>query len=409
MKNLLILLIFGLLTTPLLFSADEEIETTGWYVKFTVPYNDSTIYTLGQSTKSMTVQWAVNTNGSTLYRIQYYMDGYQYHYGQNTSWGHDFSTGSHTLLVKLVVYNILGQEIEVSRDQRILTVENGNWIQISASFDGARISIDNTEYVLPNSNIWYLKWVVPGTHTFYGPLNQTGYDGKIYEWSRWRDYFGNLRSYDQSYAYDIYTDGLGFDATYLAKPSTPLNFSINAQGWIRLSWNAIPEPVDYYEVWRRRIPGDFELISTTTGTSFTDPNYATGGNISLLYKIRAKGTNGVFSEYTETVGLSNAAPYKHGEDIVQLSETPTEFGLSQNYPNPFNPTTEIRYSVPEPSFVTLSVFNSVGQEVAQLVKEFKGAGNHSVTWNANGLPSGVYFYSFKAGKFSSLKKMVLTK
>lgn len=409
MKKLLVLVIFGLLATPLLFSADEEIETTGWYVKFTVPYSDSTVYTLGQSTKSLTVQWVVNTNGSTLYKIRYYMDGNQYHYGQGTSYNQSFSIGSHTLLVKLVVYNTAGQEIVVSQEQRILTVNYGHYIYYHTNFDGGYIHIDNVMHY--TNYIASYMYVIPGIHIFSASQNQTGHDGKSRVWDRWTDgfYMPTWSDYNREHSHNIVTDGLDFAANYLVQPSVPTNFALSTQGWIRLSWSAIPEPVDYYEVWRRRIPGGFELISTTTELSFTDPEYATGGNINLLYKIRAKGANGVFSDYTETVGLSNAAPYKHGEDIVQLSETPGEFGLNQNYPNPFNPATEISYAVPEPSFVTLSVFNSVGQEIAQLVKEFKGGGNYSVTWNASGLPSGVYFYSMKAGKFSSIKKMVLAK
>lgn len=407
MKNIWILSFVGLLMTSLLFSGDEEIQTSGWYVKFTVPYNDSTVYSLGQSTKSLTVQWAVNTNGSTLYKIRYYMDGYQYHFGQGTSWSHSFSIGSHTLLVRLFVYNILGQEILVDEDQIILTVNNGNYIYTGINFDGGRILIDNVEYVM-YSQYWYTKWVTPGIHAFYGSQNQTGYDGKGYQWDHWSDYFGSPRSSNQEYSHSISTDGLGFEANYLQQPSTPTNFSVNTQSGIQLNWTAIADPVQYYEVWRKINSGIFTLLSTTTGTSLVDPDYALGGHTNLNYKIRAKGTNGAFSEFTNIVNVSNGAPYDKDVDIVQM-DTPKEFGLHQNYPNPFNPSTEISYSVPEPSFVSLSVFNSVGQEIAQLVKEFKGVGNHSITWNASGLPSGVYFYSFKAGKYSSLKKMILAK
>ena len=98
---------------------------------------------------------------------------------------------------------------------------------------------------------------------------------------------------------------------------------------------------------------------------------------------------------------------KDGTDLSEI--IPTEYSVSQNYPNPFNPTTEIIYGIPEPSFVDLVVYNIVGQEVGQLVKEFKKAGYYSVTWTANNLPSGVYFYRITAGHFIDTKKMILTK
>jgi hypothetical protein len=88
---------------------------------------------------------------------------------------------------------------------------------------------------------------------------------------------------------------------------------------------------------------------------------------------------------------------------------PEAYTLSQNYPNPFNPTTVISYSVPEKSDVTLKVFNLLGQEVAQLVNEVKNVGTHEVSFNAKNLTSGVYFYTIKAGNFTSTRKMMLIK
>jgi len=92
---------------------------------------------------------------------------------------------------------------------------------------------------------------------------------------------------------------------------------------------------------------------------------------------------------------------------------PTTYQLYQNYPNPFNPTTEIKYQIKEPGFVSLKVFDILGKEVATLVDEHKNPGHYSVTFDASsvsgGLPSGVYIYKLQAGEFSSVKKMLLTK
>jgi hypothetical protein len=88
---------------------------------------------------------------------------------------------------------------------------------------------------------------------------------------------------------------------------------------------------------------------------------------------------------------------------------PMEYALSQNYPNPFNPMTVIEYALPLSEFVTLKVYNMLGQEVASLVNEVQDAGYRSVAFDANRLPSGVYTYKITAGTFSDVKKMLLLK
>ncbi len=89
--------------------------------------------------------------------------------------------------------------------------------------------------------------------------------------------------------------------------------------------------------------------------------------------------------------------------------TASSFVLNQNYPNPFNPTTQIDYSISRNSFVTLKVYNVLGQEVATLFSGVETPGNHSVTFDASRFASGVYFYRLKAGNFTSVKKMILMK
>ena len=89
--------------------------------------------------------------------------------------------------------------------------------------------------------------------------------------------------------------------------------------------------------------------------------------------------------------------------------TPTIFALAQNYPNPFNPTTTIRYTLPQRSHVKLSVFNTLGQQVATFVNEYQSEGYHDVAIDGALLSSGVYFYRIDAGEYTATKKMLLLK
>lgn len=90
-------------------------------------------------------------------------------------------------------------------------------------------------------------------------------------------------------------------------------------------------------------------------------------------------------------------------------QQPQDFLLYQNYPNPFNPSTTISFTIPETSFVTLNVYNMLGQEVAKLIHKEMAGGNYRVEFNAANLTSGIYFYSINAGGCSAVKKMLLMK
>jgi hypothetical protein len=86
---------------------------------------------------------------------------------------------------------------------------------------------------------------------------------------------------------------------------------------------------------------------------------------------------------------------------------PRMYSISQNYPNPFNPTTTIRYALPHRSRVSLIVYNTLGQQVATLVNGEVEAGYREVTFNANGLASGVYFYRLQAGDYTKTRKLCI--
>ncbi len=88
---------------------------------------------------------------------------------------------------------------------------------------------------------------------------------------------------------------------------------------------------------------------------------------------------------------------------------PLAASLEQNFPNPFNPSTTIGFSIPQSVFVTLRIYDVPGRLVATLAHEMFSAGSHSVVWEPNNLPGGVYFYRLDAGSFSQTRGLVLIK
>ncbi len=97
-------------------------------------------------------------------------------------------------------------------------------------------------------------------------------------------------------------------------------------------------------------------------------------------------------------------------ELNKISEaSPSEFTLEQNYPNPFNPTTSITYQLPQNGHVTLKIYNSLGQEVKELVNGYEEPGSYTVNFDAANLPSGIYFYKLQSGNITAVKKMLLLK
>ena len=92
-----------------------------------------------------------------------------------------------------------------------------------------------------------------------------------------------------------------------------------------------------------------------------------------------------------------------------------EYKLAQNYPNPFNPSTTIRYSLPVQSHVTVKIYNSIGENVSEMVNLTQSVGSYQLNWDAGNVASGIYFYSIEAIQtdgtdyFHSVKKMILLK
>lgn len=132
--------------------------------------------------------------------------------------------------------------------------------------------------------------------------------------------------------------------------------------------------------------------------------YFTNGSIADIaiknsYVFVADGFDGLYILRTDIIS---------GVEKIIFGK-PEHFELGQNYPNPFNPTTTINFQITGFSFVTLKVYDVLGNEIETLINEEKPSGTYEIIWYAGRLPSGVYFYQLKTGDFIETKKMVLMK
>jgi hypothetical protein len=118
-----------------------------------------------------------------------------------------------------------------------------------------------------------------------------------------------------------------------------------------------------------------------------------------------------------TVNAGYAGPLRWDSASVSISITdvgenhsnPISYKLYDNYPNPFNPSTTLKYSLSETSFTSIKIYDGIGNEVAVIVNEMKTAGTHQAIFSADGLSSGVYYYTIQSGSFNETKKMILMK
>ncbi|MBK9096801.1 MAG: T9SS type A sorting domain-containing protein [bacterium] len=194
---------------------------------------------------------------------------------------------------------------------------------------------------------------------------------------------------------------------YSTIPVELVSFSANVNGsGVELNWATATETNNQgFEIERSADGFNFSQIGyvpgfgTTTepkSYSYTDQSVTSG---TYYYRLKQIDFDGSFT-YSGVVEAEVALP--------------TEFSLEQNYPNPFNPATKIEFSLPVDAQVKISVYNLVGEKVAEVVNEDFTAGNHRIDYNASQLTSGVYLYKLEAvdvtgNNYTSVKKMTLLK
>jgi hypothetical protein len=181
--------------------------------------------------------------------------------------------------------------------------------------------------------------------------------------------------------------------------------------------------LEYFITWDDVIEEDVEihLLSDTGVELDTLGTHESDGGFNWeidpflnegLYKIRIQSVldPSLFSISAEPFLVADSV-----SSVEQLELIADDFVLEQNYPNPFNPSTTIRYAVPIQSQVKIKIYNSIGENIAELVNLTQSAGSYQVNWDAENVASGIYFYSIQAvptdgsDLFQSVKKMILLK
>ena len=196
---------------------------------------------------------------------------------------------------------------------------------------------------------------------------------------------------------------------------------LTLKGTVDLS--AAPKP--YVSFWLRRGDGgggycSFEVSSdggqtwkviqrpNFNGTAYTQELYSLADyrQKNVLIRIGVYSPYGTY--YLDDIEIADSTGYATGiRDFAGI--IPENFELSQNYPNPFNPSTTIRYALPVESKVSLTIYNLLGQRIAQLADGIQSAGYHETVFNASNLASGVYLYSINAVSSDGTKNFVVTK
>lgn len=184
-----------------------------------------------------------------------------------------------------------------------------------------------------------------------------------------------------------------------------IEFPLNQEEHVSSTPTFIWRPVENIDHYQFRL--HYDELPYQIDTILTDTTFSVLDELELKefyhWQVRAirGNTSGEWSSpifFTPTVQVAN-----------EYTEQPVGFSLNQNYPNPFNPTTEISYYLPGSRSVLIRVFDIQGREVATLVEGRQTSGDHSITFDASKLSSGLYFYILQSGEFSQTRKMLLVK
>ncbi len=338
----------------------------------------------------------------------------------------------------------LKENMPTARASLTISAVNGKIYAIGGDSIQCSMSLSTVEEYDPQTNSWSTK---TNMHTVRTGLSSSVVNGKIYAIGGWS--FSSGIALADVEEYDPITD------TWLQK-----NSMHDARAWFSTcvvagkiyafggrSTTAKRKTVEVYDpatdIWTRKndmphVLGNY-FVSTVNGLIYIfggtwynggsphsdsweyNPVSDTWSSLSPLPTTRSAGHASAVNGKIYVIGgsstdwpwtpTSTVFEYNPQNDptgvIFEGKNTPTEFVLHQNYPNPFNPNTTIEFSIPKSEFVTLKIYNLLGQEVATLASDKLTPGNYKYTWDAGSLASGVYVYELNVGDFVEAQKMIL--
>jgi M6 family metalloprotease-like protein len=199
--------------------------------------------------------------------------------------------------------------------------------------------------------------------------------------------------------------------------------------WGSDKWDGMQiEPdINWAELQMRINSSEWITVYSGANRYWTDSNYVydKSGELLIDFRVKVSDSQNKFSMWSDILTIDKKFNNLTSADYMDSKRNiePDEFMLNQNYPNPFNPVTKISFTIPtsplNPSpyqgegpgerFVTLKVYDLLGNEIVTLVSEEKMTGSYEIEFNASKLASGTYFYQLKSGEFIETKKMLLVK
>ena len=254
-----------------------------------------------------------------------------------------------------------------------------------------------TEEYDPKTDEWTTKASIPTSRWM---LSCSAVDGKIYAIGGYQSGLGTFSSVE---VYDPETD-----SWTIKSPMPTARWGLTT-GTVNGKIYAIGGGDVYLPTQRYGIVEEYDPVTDSWTTKTAMPVGRIGlapFSPSVDGKIYVIGGGGLSSaDAYPTVYIYDSGT---GTGIKNRTE-PANFHLHQNYPNPFNLLTTIGYSLLKSDFVTLKIFNLVGQEVDILVNALQTAGDHQISWEAEEFPSGIYYYKLQTGEFSETRKLILQK
>ncbi|MCW8803979.1 MAG: T9SS type A sorting domain-containing protein [Ignavibacteriaceae bacterium] len=313
------------------------------------------------------------------------------------------------------------------QDYRPRYSPDGEYFVTQSRFPGG----ENDIYIYTSDGQSYINLGIPNVNHDFQPSWTP--DGKRVVWSSGNQYMGELdivsANKDSS---DFRLDFATTENDYIPRYSPDGQFLAFSKATHNSSGG------DEIFIWHRVLDTLIQITDNTTvnkewgpeWSPFTNPptwptlsqntvQLISGDSISIEIYIDASELT--FDRHTASVTIYNATNnnplaavpvniiYGQASGVEAETELRRTYSLAQNYPNPFNPATTIKYQISKLSFVTLKVYDVLGNEVTTLVNEEKPAGEYEMEFNGSELTSGIYFYRLQTGSFVNTKKMVLMK